>query len=911
MALDTHALEKSLLSGRWADDVRGPAWLTELAKNVVEGAFRDVLTSASARELFALRQSNADLSEQSLDAYFEFASSSAQTAEELECLRLVCAVALLHAFLQANWTGPNLDLKPTEILAIPGDLQDTVTDESLNAKSIVELAHGGEPAYHLAEVPFFLRLAKLLLELPFERCTSAAWWKTRAWAVHEHVLDEPAAPPEDLIPQLQSSSKNIAADADLNGRVLLEEGLFYHLLEQDRQASELFVKAAQATQLEYELTGALGKRTKFQQNDVTQLVLLAESRKRETDSAPVQDDTSATESKNLPETLQLNDDTLLERTQFVSSNPAAPGSRLTHLDPSNQPPLDPLDQCILLAMCLNIKNMSPSHGLTSEQMAPYVDRVIAHARNWSVHTMALLLRSRLEANRTRTIDRSTLQLQALVDQMPTADSSVTERLAYIHDLALPSKWELQRELAQRYFALGVVRSALEIFERLELWEDVAKSWQSLERPEKGIAVIRDLLEGRKAEADAVIARSKAASAGRRQTLDTARAAKLWALLGDLEPQHALAHYTKAWEVSGGTSGRAMRSLGGYHFARGDHAAAIVCLRKAVAINPLLSRSWFILGCAYVRTEEWAGAKEAFTRCVSIDDEDAESWNNLASVFLRMGEAGQKVEAADDAADEVRLPIASISRGRALTVAHHAQGELRTTDSAADEPSGRVPFSNKLLAFRALKQGLKFAYDNWRMWNNYMVVALDVGELAEACRALARVVEERAAKDGAAAVDEDVLERLVDAATRGEPEGEGAGAGPSRAGLLRQVTDLLERVILPRVSSVRIFRARARLLMAQGRWEDALGAHMEAYRAGAAGTLEAGETDAARWREGVKEVEEIVDVLRNFGPRAEGYKWRLQARSVLRTFMGRTRENFEDEPEWTRLTKLQEELRQEE
>ena len=85
-----------------------------------------------------------------------------------------------------------------------------------------------------------------------------------------------------------------------------------------------------------------------------------------------------------------------------------------------------------------------------------------------------------------------------------------------------------------------------------------------------------------------------------------------------------------------------------------------------------------------------------------------------------------------------------------------------------------------MAFRALKQGLKFSYDNWRMWNNYMIVALDVGELSEACRALGRVVEERAAKDGAACVDEDVLDRLVDAATRG-PEDAGISGGDGGGG----------------------------------------------------------------------------------------------------------------------------------
>jgi hypothetical protein len=74
----------------------------------------------------------------------------------------------------------------------------------------------------------------------------------------------------------------------------------------------------------------------------------------------------------------------------------------------------------------------------------------------------------------------------------------------------------------------------------------------------------------------------------------------------------------------------------------------------------------------------------------------------------------------------------------------------------------------------------------------------------------------------------------------------------------------------------------------------------------------GDTNVARWPKAMGEVEEIVDVLkRNFGPRMEGgFKWKLQGRSIVRTFMGRTK-NFEDEPEWARLTELLDELRREE
>ena len=227
-----------------------------------------------------------------------------------------------------------------------------------------------------------------------------------------------------------------------------------------------------------------------------------------------------------------------------------------------------------------------------------------------------------------------------------------------------------------------------------------------------------------------------------------------------------------------------------------------------------------------------------------------------------------------------------------------------------------------MAFRALKQGLKYAYDNWRMWTNYMIVAVDVGELSEACRAQARIVEERADKVGAESVDEQVVEHLVNAVMRrqdpdstatAENGGDATGDvnNPNEGhGLLKRVMDLLEQTILPRVSSARVFRTYARLLTWQSRWEDALNAHLNAYRCGPAGRFEKGETDVEKWRDAVTEVGEMVDVLVNFGPRVEGFNWRHQGRSILRTFIGRSRD-FEDEPEWARLSEMQDWLRSEE
>lgn len=657
----TLPLEIALLTGEWEDIlVRYDTNVYSLAKCVGQGDFKAVFNSPQLQALLKLGSNDLSLSFHDL---LPGTSNSSSKDPNLQFIRLIAGITCLNAFIQVNWTGPDLDITPLQIFSIDG-----ISEKELNQKATAELSRGGEPAYHLTQHASLLRVAQIIFEeVDLGLCQSAPWWRLRLTRIHQHVLDEPVPFPPSIAGDLSPLYSSFCSDRDLLGRLALEHGLLEHQVGQDKAASELFIKAARYFGLEYELTGALGKRTKFQQTDVTQLVLLAESRRRSSAEEKIQgsdargdgaaDDQekiqeNSKESKpTLPETLALNDDTLLEQTTFTSSsNAGSSGSNLEHLDPSSQPPLHPLDQCVLLSLCLNVRNTSPSNGLTVEQMKPYVDRVISHPRNWSVHTMALLLRSRLEADRTRTVERSTLQLQALIDQMPTSDASLPERLLYIHSLPMPSKWELEKELALRFLSLGVVRSALDIFERLEMWEEAVKCWQALERPEQGITIVRDLLEGRKQESDAVTIRGKALSESRRPKFDSAREAKLWCLLGDLEKQNALEHYTRAWDVSGQKSGRAMRSIGGYHFAYENYPKAIECLKRGAEINPLLSRPWFILGCACVRMERWEEARDAFVRCVSLDDEDGESWSNLATVYLRMGSGGLK--AANSESEEV-------------------------------------------------------------------------------------------------------------------------------------------------------------------------------------------------------------------------------------------------------------------
>ena len=179
----------------------------------------------------------------------------------------------------------------------------------------------------------------------------------------------------------------------------------------------------------------------------------------------------------------------------------------------------------------------------------------------------------------------------------------------------------------------------------------------------------------------------------------------------------------------------------------------------------------------------------------------------------------------------------------------------------------------------------------------MIVSIDVGELSEAARAMSRIVEERAAIDGTASVDPDVLDKLVDGVARDDwslagnvvPKSSNEGFG-----LLPIVERLFDVVILPRISgSPRVWRARARLLRWKEDWGGAMVDYIRAYRCGPVNNQNV-ETDKVKFKEAVMEVEEMVDVMKLLGPKIkaeEGGKkgdWRFQAKGLVRTFMGRTR-----------------------
>lgn len=47
-----------------------------------------------------------------------------------------------------------------------------------------------------------------------------------------------------------------------------------------------------------------------------------------------------------------------------------------------------------------------------------------------------------------------------------------DRVRYLHSIVYPARYELQRDLGMRYLKMGIVMSALQLFEYLEMWDEV-------------------------------------------------------------------------------------------------------------------------------------------------------------------------------------------------------------------------------------------------------------------------------------------------------------------------------------------------------------------------------------------------------------------------------------------------------
>jgi len=390
---------------------------------------------------------------------------------------------------------------------------------------------------------------------------------------------------------------------------------------------------------------------------------------------------------------QAEDSILLERTKFDD-----------HVE-SEEEKLEKHHLSVLLALCLDVKNSNPKDGLTAEEMQPYVARVLLHHQDWTIYSTALLQRAWLDFESQYAKDRATMQIQALVDQHGTAltftqlsydaiaeSAPAEQRIRALHSVVYPPCWELKKDLAQRYAALGILVSAAQLFEELELWDDVVDCNTRM---------------GRKAQALELV----------KARLEVHPTPRMLCALGDLsEAPESTKHYEAAWALSGKRFARAKRLIGREavnlsqacsqseaeerqkdsdktnrglktdvakaNRLKDESKAHLVragaALSEALALQPGITSDWFVLGTVRMRLEEWQEALTAFSTVVAHAPDSGDAWGNVGAIHLR----------------------------------------LKRPD----------------LAVAAFTEGLKASRDSWRMWENKLLASLQVRPLPSAADA---------------------------------------------------------------------------------------------------------------------------------------------------------------------------------
>ncbi|BCR91080.1 tetratricopeptide repeat protein [Aspergillus chevalieri] len=880
-------------------------------------------------------------------------------------------LAALFSFLQSNVTGPALNFRPAEVI-LPSALRSQVaTLRGVRDQIIRGLTVDGEAAYKLTPNVELFAIAKAILVdadvLVADGPVVARTARMRVNFLHQKMLSEVTSTLQDVIYEdLDELTKVVLGEGSTytpheKGRFLLERATMHTHHGFDAKARADLERAATERHFEFALTGRLGKRTKFQDRDISQLVILAKSADESatTESAASESEKKDDSQPSGPKNLDLNDDTLLESISFAKNPESQEQEKsmtvqdesglspaLASIDAGDQPILDAVDSSILLALASAITNTTPENGLTREETHPYATRVLeGGSSNWQVYTQALLLRSRIEGYRSRTVERSVLQMQALVDQViadtasldaqtgeesteePTTflprpekseSASAAERLEYIWLLNFSTRWDLEAELAKRWVDLGGLRTALEIYERLQMWAEAALCYAATEREEKAKQMIRGQLYE---------PTNKDEPAGDNETFQgpelfplPANAPRLFCILGDIDTDPAM--YERSWEVSGQRYARAQRSLARHYLTMKPPALekAEEAYRKSLHINRINHGAWFALGCVQLELKHWEDAVDSFARTVQLEESDAEAWSNLAAAILRTSKP------ADDTSED---PVAQQT----------ADTDADADSETAPAPAPQDPFRRKREALTALQRAAQLKHEDPRIWDNVLTVAASIPPpytpFRDVINAQRRLIEQLGPKKGEKSIDHPILGMLVDHLTKdysyedllinvneADPNSERIVRSGTIPG---QILSLIDHSVVPLIThSPSLWLLVARVEYFRNQPSKAFEAHEKAWRAtvasSAQGAFQMG--DEKKWLDVVKATERLVrEGYAKYGPMdKEGQvenedgesemvakDWRFKSRSAVRGILGKGKDFWEDSEGWSRLKELQSEV----
>ncbi|VEU20257.1 DEKNAAC101140 [Brettanomyces naardenensis] len=902
-----------------------------------------------------------DFIEQSTDKIVANFSATFADSDLQRTHVLLVAILFLQLFVQANFTGPKLPFESSAdclgfIKVISSSaVKDDEYASTLQLDLLRMLSLEGQEPYHLSESPIFLVLALRLLEklqgtrisllddssLQFDAqsvvekasfhpeidthsdivTASVCWWRARALQILQSLYSDFSGILTALSLRLLSTDvvSTFIDQTRINSGINQTLLLTFHLEsskcalagESESQAVKSLLAASKVSGLEIVLTSCKAKRTKYQEKSVSSLTVLAKSQ-----DSLLRLNPSEFCSLN-PQDVKLNDDTFLERplydsfddkgtskseeegstnndmkrvkidysnyddetgSQFQSEEvsrkllPTVPRkedipSELTELDPNNQPALSNLDNIQLLLRMQAVKQNSPEgSNLVNEELIALVQRVLFspdNSVNWLIFSRALWSRSLLETSRPKTVERGVLQLYSLVEELgvssdktarlfPKADDEIqfpgeftdltikdskqlvnSIRLRYVHLLPAMPKWSMDTQLAEKLIQLGLYKSALEIYGRLEKWTDAAVCCATTGSVNEAESLVQKALD---------------------RNPEDARA---WCILGDLRSDPSL--WEKSWNL--GRYANAKKSLAKYYYnpprdsgLERDVQKAIDSMYDCLSSNPISFENWYFYGCLGLEVSNYELAAEAFRRCVTIDETSPYALSNLASSLIKLGKFPEAFQALSKAVN-------------------------------AGETSKK----------------------SWRIWENYLIVAVKLGKWTQVLNASIVLLEAKRDTMGSGSLDLPITEKLIGLLVNEPYDPENLSFFQSTC--IDFVCNKVPSVVN---DNSRCWRDIAKVDLWRRKPWLALSDYEKAYRA----TLNSPQLglEESAWNEAIDTCSDLVSAYENLGelPGRLGAgdvvckDWKFKAKSVIRSLLSKGKSSWEYTDGYERLQEMKKE-----